>query len=292
MKYLALIGLLAVALACGGKGEKSPPVAPAAGPGRVVPADGVPIAYTVSGSGSPSLVFIHGWMCDQTFWAAQVEGFSASNRVVTIDLPGHGLSGTERQDWSVGALGGDVQVVVEHLDLDEVALIGHSLGGPVALEAARLMPGRVIGVVAVDALHDADFAYEPEQINAYLAAYEADFTATCGQFSRSMFRAGAEPALVERVTNDLCDAPPEIAIAVLRASFDYEPGPALAAVKVPVRCINADMWPTNVEGNRKYHPDFDAEIMEGVGHFLMMEAPEEFNRRLSEILSNLDNPAH
>ncbi len=54
------------------------------------------------------------------------------------------------------AFGADVQAVVEYLGLEKVILVGHSMGGPVALEAARLMPDRVIGVIAVDALQDAD----------------------------------------------------------------------------------------------------------------------------------------
>ncbi len=258
MKYMPLFGLLLLALACGGETDEpaAEPAAPAAlvaGPGTVAAPDGVSIAYTVSGEGSPALVFIHGWLCDQTFWSAQVEEFSNTNTVITIDLPGHGLSGMDRDGWPLLAFGGDVQVV-EHLDLDEAVLIGHSMGGSTALEAARLMPDRVIGVVAVDSLQDADAKYDPDQLNTALASYEKDFAGTCLQFTTSMFLENADPALVERVTTDMCDASPEIAIALLREFFNYELGPALAAVNVPVRYINADMYPTNPEVNQKYNP--------------------------------------
>jgi pimeloyl-ACP methyl ester carboxylesterase len=163
MKYLALFGLLTIALACGGAKDQPPPVADETaalgnGPGTVAAFDGVPIAYTVTGSGSPALVFIHGWMCDQTFWEAQVEEFSTSNTVITIDLPGHGLSGMDRDGWPMMAYGADVQAVVEHFGLTNVVLIGHSMGAPIALEATRLMPGQVAAVIAVDALHDADMS--------------------------------------------------------------------------------------------------------------------------------------
>jgi pimeloyl-ACP methyl ester carboxylesterase len=76
----------------------------------------------------------------------------------------------------------------------------------------------------------------------------------------------------------------------MRDFGDYKLGPALETVDIPVRYLSADMWSTNVEANRKYLPDFDGIVMEGVGHFLMMEAPGEFNSRLSDILANLDNP--
>jgi len=292
MKYIALLGMLCVAIACGGATDEPAPVAdgPAplvAGPGIVEAPDGVSIAYTVSGAGSPALVFIHGWMCDQSFWAAQVEEFSQSNTVITIDLPGHGLSGMDRDGWPLMAYGADVQAVVEHFGLTEVVLIGHSMGGPMALEAARLMPERVIGVIAVDALHNADAKYDPEQKKGFLTAFENDFMGTCGQFVSSMFPEGTDPALVEQVTKDMCDGSPEVGVALMRQFVDYEMGPALAAVDVPVRYLNSDMWPTNVETNRKYQANFSGVIVQGVGHFLMMEAPEEFNELLRQVVGGL-----
>ena len=293
MKYTVLLGMLCVALGCGGEtdepaAEPAAPTALVAGPGTVAAPDGVSISYTVSGEGSPELIFIHGWMCDQTFWAAQVDAFASTNTVVTVDIAGHGLSGMAREGWPLLAFGGDVQAVVEYLDLTDVVLIGHSMGGPVALEAARLMPTRTRGVIAVDSLQDADAKNDPDQFNGFLAAYEQDFAGTCLQFTSSMFLESADPELVERVTNDMCDHSPEISIALLREFFSYELGPALAAVDVPVRYINAPMYPTNVEVNRTYQPDFDGVIMDGVGHFLMMEKPVEFNHLLRQTVEGLE----
>jgi len=292
MKYLAAFALLAMALACGGTTENPLPIAVQTadlieGPGKVAAADGVEVAYTIAGGGSPILVFIHGWMCDQTFWSAQVEHFSNTNTVITIDLPGHGQSGSEREVWSVLAFGADVQAVVEHLDLAEVVLIGHSMGGPVALEAARLMPDRVIGVFGVDSLQDADTDYDPEQMQRLLTAFENDFAGTCRQFSTAMFPDDADPALIEWVTNAMCDGSPEIGTALTRDFLDYDLGPALAAVAVPVRYLNSRMWLTKVEANRRYQSNFDGIVMDGVGHFLMMEAPEAFNERLSQMITDL-----
>ena len=293
MKYIALFCLLSGVLACGGATDEQAPIAdePApvvTGPGTVAASDGVSIAYTVSGKGSPVLVFIHGWMCDQTFWAAQVEEFSKSNTVITIDLPGHGLSGMGRDGWPMMAYGADVQAVVEHFGLDNVVLIGHSMGGPISLEAARLMPDRVIGVVGVDALHNADVKYDPERKKARLAAFEDDFVGTCRQMSTSMFSEGADPALVERVWSEMCDGSPEVGTTLIGEFLDYELGPALAAVAdIPVLYINADKYPTNPEANQKYHPTFSGFIVPDVGHFLMMETPVEFNELLKQIVAAL-----
>jgi pimeloyl-ACP methyl ester carboxylesterase len=62
---------------------------------------------------------------------------------------------------------------------------------------------------------------------------------------------------------------------------------ALAAVRVPIRCINAASMPTRVETNRRYAPDFDAVIMQQVGHFPMLERPEEFNRLLAQAVAEI-----
>ena len=297
MKYIALLTLLSVTLACGGANNHSAPVADEptpllAGPGTVAAPDGVSIAYTVSGTGSPALVFIHGWMCDQTYWADQAATFSETHTVVTIDLAGHGESGVERESWPLMAFGADVEAVVEALDLDRVILIGHSMGGPVVLEAARLMPERVIGVVGVDTLQDADFKYDPEQVAPFLAPFENDFSGTCRGLVASMFQEEADPALVERIAADMSAGPPEIGIALLRGYIDFDAAAAFTAVPaaIPIRCINSTMYAANVEGNRVYHEDFDVVTMDGVGHFLMIERPQDFNTHLAQVAAAFTQP--
>ena len=114
-------------------------------------ADGVPIQYSVQGKGDTALVFVHCWACDRTYWDNQVSEFAKNYRVVTIDLPGHGQSGQGRKSWSIPSFAEDVKTVVTKLDLKRVVLIGSSMGGPISLEAARVMPDRV---VAVDAARD------------------------------------------------------------------------------------------------------------------------------------------
>ncbi len=292
MKCATVLSLILIVLACGGAPQPAAPVleeeVPAPPIASTVGApDGVSIAYTIRGSGSPALVFIHGWMCDQTFWDAQIEPMGESSTVVTIDLPGHGLSGMDRDGWPLMAFGTDVQAVVEHLGLDEVILVGHSMGGPVALEAARLMPDRVIGVIGVDSLQDAGATYDPEQSQAILAAFRTDFFGTCNQFVGSMFPEDADPALADEVRTEMCAGSPEVGNVLMEQFMDYDMAAALAAIDVPVRCINAAMWPTNIEGNRAYHEDFDAVIIEGPGHFLMMEEPGQFNAQLFLVVEEM-----
>jgi sigma-B regulation protein RsbQ len=254
----------------------------------VTAADGVPIHYSVQGKGEPALVFIHCWSCDRHLWDNQVSAFAKNHRVVTIDLPGHGESGQGRKKWSVESYGDDVKRVVEKLNLKRVVLIGSSMGGPIALEATRRMPGRVAAIVPVDTLHDVDNKLPPEQLEEVFKQLRVDYKGAITGFLNQLFFSPSTPDAVKaRVISEVTSRPPELAIAILQGIFTYDAGPALREIKVPIRAINADMNPTNLEVNRKYAPQFDVAIIKGTGHYPMLEDPKRFNEMLADILRNL-----
>lgn len=249
--------------------------------------DGVEIAATVHSIGQPSVVLVHGWMCDQTYWEAQIPALSEHFGVVTVDLAGHGLSGVGRQSWTIASLGDDVATVSSQLQLNHVVVIGHSMGGRVGLEVARLLPETVIGVIGVDTLHDAEAEWDPAEVGGLLAGFETDFAGTCGGFVRSMFGDQASEPVIDEIVTDMCGGPGEIGTALFRDYAAYDLAAALQATHVPIRSINADKWSTNVAANKKY-ADFDVVVLEGYGHFLMQEAPGELNDALIEAVTNLE----
>jgi len=248
--------------------------------------DGVEIAAMIHSTGQPNVVLVHGWMCDQSYWEAQIPALSERFGVVTVDLAGHGLSGVGRQVWTIASLGDDVATIISQLQLNNVVVIGHSMGGRVGLEVARLLPETVVGVIGVDTLHDAEAVWDPEEVAGLLAGFETDFVATCGEFVRSMFGGQALKPVIDEVTTDMCGGPGEIGAALLQDYAAYDLAVALQAAHVPIRSINADKWPTNVTANQHY-ADFDAVVLNGFGHFLMQEAPEELNEALIEAVTDL-----
>jgi pimeloyl-ACP methyl ester carboxylesterase len=280
---------LAAVLACAGPSEAPAPPPTSSGhrDARVDSFDGVPIAYSIDGSAGGAVLFIHGWSCDRGYWEAQVADLTRDYRVVTVDLAGHGDSGAGRSRWTVEAFGRDVEAVVDDLALDSVILVGHSMGGPVALEAARRLHGRVVGVIGIDTLHDVELRYPDEEWDRILSGLERDFVPVCDAFVRGMFLAGADPELVREVASDMCSAPPEVAIGALAGLRDHDAAATLAAAGVPLRCINATTEPTNVEANRRHARDFDVITIEGTGHFPMLERPDELNRLLRQAIEEL-----
>jgi pimeloyl-ACP methyl ester carboxylesterase len=250
-------------------------------------ADSVMIYYDTRGTGDRTLVFVHCWNCDRSYWSNQVDIFAENYRVVTVDLGGHGQSGTGREDWTMASFGADVAAVLEKLDLSDVVIIGHSMGGPVAIEAARLQPERVVGIVGVDNFQNLASQLKKEQVDAFMSQVEPDYVAATVKFVESMFPEDADSTLVARIAADMSAAPPEVGISALRNVLGYDYLDAVTKVRVPIRAISSDRYPTEVAGNKAAAASFELMLIEGTGHFPHLENPVEFNRRLIATLEEL-----
>jgi pimeloyl-ACP methyl ester carboxylesterase len=250
--------------------------------------DNVPIAYEAYGPNrEPTLVFVHGWCCDSRYWHNQISYFSKKFHVVTIDLAGHGNSGFGRQIYTTQAFGQDVAAVLQKLDIKKAILIGHSMGGEITLFAAKIAPQRVIGVVGVDTLDDIGMVYPDEVKDQIYAPIAADFVPEVQKFVRSMFPANADKTLVDAVAMDMSSAPKEIALSAMKEYFKVSTPELVEGLSVPLKSVNADLWPTNVEGNKKLVPSYEMALMKGRGHFLMLESPDEFNTLLGRMVERI-----
>ena len=251
--------------------------------------DGVELHYESGSSGSPALVFIHGWNCDRSYWSAQLPFFAATHQVVAIDLAGHGDSGINREEWSMANFGADVAAVADALQLEDIILVGHSMGGPVALEAARLLKERVKMIIGADTLSDVSLRYADEQLAGMLAAMEADFPGTVeGLVRSSFFLPTSDPALIDQIARDMSAAPPTAGIGAFEGFarwFDEDVEKTLADIAVPIHLINSDYRPTNTSAGQALTASFEATLMSGVGHFVMQEDPAQFNAIMAELLN-------
>jgi pimeloyl-ACP methyl ester carboxylesterase len=250
--------------------------------------DGVRIAYEEHGKGSLALVFVHGWSCNRSFWAGQMEPFSSQFKVVAVDLAGHGDSGRNREKWTIQSYGDDVAAVVKKLDLKRVILIGHSMGGDVIPEAALRLSGRVVGLIWLDTYKKLGAGRTPEEVQTFVAKLRPNFSEATRDLVRSMFVSTSDPALVERVARFMSSAPPSIALPSLDAAFSYsrEMPRTLERLHLPVIAINPENAPTDVPSLEHY--GVQVIFMPGVGHFLMMEDPERFNGLLRTAIGRLN----
>ncbi len=300
----ALIGTAALLVACS-KQEPPPPAPPAASTGKAEPAEGTPriaitpdgvhVQYRIYGTGEPALVFIHGWSCDSNYWRSQVPEFKKKYTVITVDLAGHGGTDSNRGDWSIANFGQDVATAVAAVPNQKLILVGHSMGGPVAIEAARLLKDRVVGIIGVDTFRSVGGPVpSAAQLDAAVKPFQANFIGyTREVVSKHLFAPSANAELVRKVSADMALSPEKVAIPSLRAVLGYDFGPPLKEIDVPIVAINSDLGePINELRIRKVLPKFRAVTLAGLGHFLMMEDPARFNPALeAQIQAMLPTPA-
>src|SRR5712692_9916785 len=137
-------------------------------------ADGISIAYEVLGAATPALVFVHGWSCDRTYWRHQLPHFAERHVVVAVDLAGHGDSQAGRAEYTMPAYGQDVAAVANQLGLEEIVLVGHSMGGDVNVEAALELGPRVVAQVWVDVYFHLE-QQDHDDVEETLAPLRRDF---------------------------------------------------------------------------------------------------------------------
>jgi pimeloyl-ACP methyl ester carboxylesterase len=250
--------------------------------------DGLKIVCETRGKGDTALLFLHGWCGDRAYWKHQVNAFAGAYRTVAIDQAGHGESGKERKHWSTAGLADDVAAVVKTLGLKRVILVGHSMGGPVGLMAAKRLPGTVVGVIGVDTLQNAEFKMPEDLSKKFLEGFEMDFKGTMRAGFSGLLSEKVDPTLKKWLLTRAEAQDPKMAIGLMRDMSRLDQAALLKDAKVPVRCINSAggfgfFRPTAVATNKKY-ADFDAVTIADVGHYPMLEKPAEFNEKLRQVL--------
>ncbi|MEM6931579.1 MAG: alpha/beta hydrolase, partial [Myxococcota bacterium] len=104
--------------------------------------DGVTLGYRVQGSGPP-LLFVHGWMTSGDLWSPTLATLADRFTCVVPDLRGTGASSSDTADYSLQRQAKDLVELLDHLDLHDVVVVGHSMGGPIACGVAIGAPARV-----------------------------------------------------------------------------------------------------------------------------------------------------
>ena len=241
-----------------------------------------------SGSGTPPLIFVHGFGCAHEDWDAQRRALEARHEVLACDLPGHGRTPGELKDARIAHFGDELANLLERPSI----LIGHSMGCRVVLQAA-LNTAKVAGIVLVDGSRVGSGDPTAAQNTVAKQLDAAGYTKFIDAFFVSMlFRpipGGA--ALVARAKRLPEDFGRALFLDIVRwdaAELDS----ALAKVKVPLLAIQStamneqrrrvtmkagdtspwlELLKTRVHNSR-------AQVIPGVGHFTMIEAAEEVSR--------------
>ena len=242
------------------------------------------LAVDDGGSGGLPVVFVHSLAGNSTHWSRQLEHLRRTRRAVALDIRGHGRSEQPRNgDYTIAGMAGDVAAVVDTLGLDQFVLVGHSMGGGVALAYAGAHPDRVAGLVLLDPIGDGK-QIPAAEAKAYLGDFETNYDSTSREYWTTV--AGPDSAIRGRLLADLEATPQEAVVQVLRDLMQFDPDPALAQYKGPKLSIvtpHNDM-PSSLHRLGKGFPH---RMVEGTGHWIQLDKPEEINGLLDEFLERL-----
>src|SRR5215211_1189630 len=112
--------------------------------------DGARIHYKSFGKGKDALVLVHGWTCNLDNWRDQIPDFAKRNRVIALDLPGHGQSDKPQITYTMDLFADAIDAVMRDAKVERAVVMGHSMGTPVARQFYRKYPAKTLGIIIVD----------------------------------------------------------------------------------------------------------------------------------------------
>ncbi len=252
---------------------------------------GVNIAYTDTGKSDTTLLFVHGWCIDKSYFTNQASYFGKRFRVITMDLPGYGQSGKNRASWTVNDFGQDVAAVITQLNLKHVILIGHSMAGAIVVQAKLDVPDKVIGIVGIDNFKDysaaQDTAKPDPEFAKIITLLKGNFkTVATSFFEQYLFYKTTDTLIRKRILNDVVHTDSTIAIASMEDN-SFKTGPKLKAAHTKLYLINSDYFPNDTAGFVKAGIPYQLFVIHATGHFPMVEKPTEFNALLQKTINDI-----
>lgn len=235
------------------------------------------IHYKNYGKGSDALVLVHGWGCNLDHWRDQIPDFAKRNRVIALDLPGHGQSDKPQIAYTIDLFAKAIDAVMHDAKVERAVLAGHSMGTPVARQFYRKYPQKTLGIIIVDGglRPFGDKAMRDQ----FLAMFRSPNYKEEGAQMFAQMLGTLGPPDQERVKGSFLSTPQHVLVTAMESmNEDSLYGPDKMNVPVFAIIAKSPFWPPDTEQFfRGLAPDFEFQMWEGVGHFLMMEKPKQFN---------------
>jgi pimeloyl-ACP methyl ester carboxylesterase len=248
------------------------------GESRWAKLDGARIHYVNYGKGDEALVLVHGWTQNIDGWRDQAADFANRNRVIAIDLPGHGQSDKPQTTYSMDYFARAINAVMSDAKVKRAVLMGHSMGTPVARQFYRKYPEKTLAIIIVDG------SLRPFGDKALMDRMIAGFRSpNYRETATEMFKGMSGPNLQAeaqaRIQASFLNTPQHVVVSAMEGMADASIW-GEDKINVPVLAVMArnPFFPPNVEESfRALAPKMEFQMWDGVGHFLMMEKPRQFN---------------
>jgi len=247
--------------------------------------DGVKLFFAEAGSGEPPLLLVHGWTCDHTYMAPQFEHFRRTHRVVAVDLRGHGQSDKPQQDYTMAAFADDLTWLCGQLGVKKPVVIGHSMGGVIALELALRFPDVPAAIVTLDSPLVPLQALVEAVAPLRKALRGPGYREAQRQFVADLLFIPADDAARKARIVDAMSAAPQHVMASAFENTLSESTAAIAACKVPLLVLLAAEPLSDVSRLRQVCPRVVIGQTVGAGHFHQLEVPEQVNAMIERFLA-------
>jgi pimeloyl-ACP methyl ester carboxylesterase len=250
--------------------------------------EGVALAYEEAGSGDPPFLFVHGVACDRSCFASQVEQFRRGHRTVSVDLRGHGESDKPHQEYTISGFADDLAWLCEQLNVERPVVVGHSLGGVVAMVLAAQYPDLPTAIVMVDApiaaIDGPPSASDPRRrmLDALKGPGYADGVRS---FVDRLFLPTDDAERRARITRTMTAAPQHVFASAVEQVWSCNLTAAAAACRVPTLYIQAAGPRPELGRLGELCPQLAVGRTVGAGHFNMLEVPEQVNAMIARFLA-------
>lgn len=249
--------------------------------------DGVALVYEEYGHGNPPMLMVHGWCCDHTNFAPQVEHFRHNYRVVTVDLRGHGESDKPDQDYTMATFVDDLAWLCKQLEIKKPVVIGHSLGGIVATHLAAQHPELPSAVIAVDS----PILPSQEQLEGFASLAERlrgpAYLDAASDFVNGLFLPTDDQQRKARIVESIIYAPQHVMASIMEQVSSLDCASVLSASKVPLLLISAGRTVQDVNRLREFCPQLVFGQTVGAGHFNHLEVPDQVNAMIERFITTL-----
>lgn len=246
------------------------------------------------------MVFCHGFGTDQTSWAKVTDAFRAGYRIVTFDIVGSGQSDPALFDANlyddVSVYAQDIVDILDELDLRNVVLVGHSMGGLFSILAAIARPERVGSLVTIGAsaryLDDEGYhgGFTQADLDAFFEAMRLDYLAWASGFARQAMGNPDRPELGDSFAVCLQRNRPDIALSVLRLVMHADIRDRLCDLKQPVLLIQTkEDIAVPLEAAEYLHRSIahsDLAVIDATGHLPHISAAAEVIQAIKTWLKN------
>lgn len=248
--------------------------------------NGVALAYEEAGSGEPSLLFVHGWCGNHTSFASQVEYFRPDHRVIAVDLRGHGASGTPQQDYTLAGFVDDLVWLCGQLGVSKPVVIGHSMGGNIALELAVRHPESVAAIVAIDSVITPSQAFRDAVQPVAAALRGEDYRSVAAQLIESLFLPTDDQERKAQIAVEAAAMPQHVMASAFEQHITaYDSTDAAAACRVPVLYIGAATPLGDATRFRELCPQLMVGQTVGAGHWNHLDAAAQVNAMIAQFLA-------